>query len=196
MSDFMNTDDELNSINGAANEDDDLVLDLSEDDLTSRRKPLPIGTLLRLSVYDVDLTHVKKEGPNKGKPMYKFTFKVLGEGVGKGRQFDVYAPLWSGAFFTAFRIFRALGFETPKPPAAGERTQFKVPGKSKLLGRVLGAKVSKHEQSDRTDDDGNPFINERLGAYMSAEKLDELVGQEENSSGLDEFASGDGGLFS
>jgi hypothetical protein len=196
MSDFMNTDDELANINGTANEDDDLVLDLSEDDLSSGRKPLPVGTLLRLSVYDVDLTHVKKEGPNKGKPMYKFTLKVLGEGVGKGRQFDVYAPLWSGAFFTAFRIFRALGFETPKPPAAGERAQFKVPGKSKLLGGVLGAKVAKHEPGNMTDDDGNPVLFERLGSYMSVEKLEELVGQQENSSGLDEFASGDGGLFS
>jgi hypothetical protein len=191
----MKTEDETNEF-GQANDDGDLVLDLSGDDLSSGGyKLIPVGTWVKVSIYEA-VVKPSKSAKNEGKPVYHITLKVMGDAHGKNRQFKIYAPLWSGAFFTAFRIFRALGFETPKPPAAGERTQFKVPGKSKLLGRVLGAKVSKHEQSDRTDDDGNPFINERLGAYMSAEKLDELVGQEENSSGLDEFASGDGGLFS
>lgn len=189
--DFMSTDDELNNGVFGQNTDDDIVLDLTGEDLTTTRKPIAIGTWLRVAVYEAEVKPSKSE-KNKGKPVYHITLKVLG-GEAKGRQFTIYAPLWSGAFFTAFKFFKALGYNMPKPPAEGERINFKVPGKSKLLGSTLEAKVTAHEEGNKTDDDGNPILFERLGAFRPMSDEDEDL---DYGDGLDEFASGDGGLFS
>src|SRR5690554_1317068 len=152
--DFMKTTDEENLLGGAAGGDgDDIVLDLTGDDL----KVLP---------------QVEAKW-------------------GSGRRVTIYAPLWSGAFFTAFKVFKALGFDIPKPPKEGERINFRVPGPNKLYGKTLEARVTKHEQGNTTDDEGNPRLFERFDAFRAVTE-----GGPNDSDGLDEFASGDGGLFS
>lgn len=184
----MKTEDETNEF-GQANDDGDLVLDLSGDDLSSGGyKLIPVGTWVKVSIYEA-VVKPSKSAKNEGKPVYHITLKVMGDAHGKNRQFKIYAPLWSGAFFTAFKLFKALGFNIPKPPAQGERINFKVPGPGKLLGQTLEAKVTKHEPGNTTDDDGNPRLFERFDAFRAMQDGDEA------SDGLDEFSSGGAGLF-
>lgn len=193
--DFMKTTDEENLLGGAAGGDgDDIVLDLSGDDLKTTKFPLiPIGTWVKFSIYEAEVKPSKSQ-KNEGKPVYHITLKVLPQEEakwGSGRRVTIYAPLWSGAFFTAFKVFKALGFDIPKPPKEGERINFRVPGPNKLYGKTLEAKVTKHEQGNTTDDEGNPRLFERFDAFRAVTE-----GGPNDSDGLDEFASGDGGLFS
>lgn len=177
------------SINeGMDNDGDELVIDLSGDDLTGGEYPLmPVGTWVKASVYEAELVKSKSE-KNEGKPMYKLVLKFHPEAEakwGKGRRTYIYAPLWSGAFFTAYKVLKALGYEVPKPPKEGERLQFRAPSPKAMLGQVLDMKVSKHETYN-----GN--TRERFEHF---EPVGTKTEDGEAGGGLDAFASGGSGLF-
>jgi hypothetical protein len=85
------------------------TLNLTDDDLTDGRYPaIPVGTWLRVAVYEVEPGMVKSE-KNYGKPKYKITIRNQDETAewGKNRKFTVFANLFNGAFFTAYAVFKA-----------------------------------------------------------------------------------------
>lgn len=169
--DLFSTATEMGTADGpnGAPEDEDIVLNLTGDDLKTRRTtPLPVGTRLKVRVYEASIGYVKKEGDNKGKPFYKIQFKPLPDeiekhGLSDKKLFFENMMLFSGAFFDAANFLRALGY-SPGDPTAKEVT-FKAPHPNKLLGQELEVKVTKHEASNRLDDEGNPFMNEALGGF-------------------------------
>ncbi len=85
------------------------TLNLTDDDLTDGRYPsIPVGTWLRVAVYEVEPGMVKSER-NYGKPKYKITVRNQDETAewGKNRKFTIFANLFNGAFFTAYAVFKA-----------------------------------------------------------------------------------------
>jgi hypothetical protein len=96
------------------------TLNLTDDDLTDGRYPtIPVGTWLRVAVYEVEPGMVKSE-KNYGKPKYKITVRNQDETAewGKYRKFTIFANLFNGAFFTAYAVFKAVGVEPTKESLA------------------------------------------------------------------------------
>lgn len=96
------------------------TLNLTDDDLTDGRYPtIPVGTWLRVAVYEVEPGMVKSER-NYGKPKYKITVRNQDETAewGKYRKFTIFANLFNGAFFTAYAVFKAVGVEPTKESLA------------------------------------------------------------------------------
>lgn len=167
----------------APHDDDVPVLNLTGEDLKQapRREPLPIGTRFDVEVFEASVAYVKAETKNQGKPFYKIQFKPLPHEVekhnlNKNKMFFETMMLFSGAFFDAARFLTALGYHIGDP--TNENVEFKPPAASALKGRELNVKVIKHKKSDRTDNDGNPFINEELGGFKAIAKDEGMISKE------------------
>lgn len=105
---------------GLAVEPGGFTLDLSDSDLSDGQYPnIPVGTWLRVQVYEVQPGQVKS-GKNFGKPKYQITVKNQEETQewGAYRKFTIFANLFQGAFFTAFAVFKAVGMEPTKETLA------------------------------------------------------------------------------
>lgn len=175
---------------------DDLVLDLSGDDLTVREwKPIPDNTWVKAVIYDAELGKVQNpNSPNVGKPQAIFTFKLVEESAKEygPKTFRVWAQLYSGAFFTMFNIMRAakeqlaeLGYEVPSaPPAAGQPMKLRLPHPAKLKGLTMEARV-KNRPGNKTTPSGEPVMFENLVGFRAPKG-------EESLDGLEEFTSGGG----
>ena len=175
---------------------DDLVLDLSGDDLAVRDwKPIPDNTWVKAVIYDAELGTVKNpNSPNVGKPQAIFTFKLVEESAKEfgPKTFRVWAQLYSGAFFTMFNIMRAvkeqlgeLGYEVPSaPPAAGQPMKLRLPPPAKLKGLTREARV-KNRPGNKPGAGGKPVMFESLVGFRAPK-------DEESMDGLEEFTSGGG----
>lgn len=124
-------------------------------------EPIPQGAKLRVSVFDITETTVKKEGPNKGKPQAEFTVKVTEEGPYKGRELKYnYLPLFAGAgnawFLVAFA--EAVGWEIDKDTKAVQ-----IPDDlSDVLGTEFIAVIQQTESQKINPDTNKPYINNRV----------------------------------
>lgn len=96
------------------------TLNLTDDDLTDGRYPdIPVGTWLRVAIYETEPGMVKSE-KNYGKPKYKITLRNQEETAqwGANRKFTVFANLFNGAFFTAYAVFKAANVAPTKESLA------------------------------------------------------------------------------
>jgi len=123
--------------------------------------PIPNGEKLRVSVYDIKETTIKKEGPNKGKAQAEFTVKVTEEGPFKGREIKYnYLPLFAGAgnawFLVAFA--EAVGWNIDKDTKAVE-----VPDDlTDVLGVEFIAKIQTVDSQKINPDTNKPYVNNRV----------------------------------
>lgn len=189
----FDTNDELNN----DNELQDLQLDLSGDDLTdSSFRTIPNNTWVHAVIYSAELGTVQKEGPNQGKPQAIFTFRLTGPSAKQygPKTMRVWAQLYPGAFFTMYKILKALDYEMPKPENGGAQIKFTVPHPQKLVGQVLLAQV-KHRAGNRVGEDGKPIMFENLVAFKSIREAEDGDGTVSTES-AELFQSGAADLFS
>lgn len=173
---------------------DDLVLDLSGDDLSANEwKAIPDGTWVKVTIYEAELGTVQNpNSPNAGKAQAIFTFKLRDESAKEygPKTFRVWAQLYSGAFFTMFNIMKAtkdqlaeLGYEAPTaPPQAGQKLQLRLPHPAKLKGFTMEARV-KHRAGNKPGADGKPIMFENLASFRATKDEADMAGLEEFSSG-------------
>lgn len=123
--------------------------------------PIPDKAKLRVSVYDITETVVKKDGPNKGKAQAEFTVKVTEEGEFKGREIKYnYLPLYAGAgnawFLVAFA--EAVGWPIDKDTKSVE-----VPDDLRdVLGTEFIATIQQVPSQKLNPETGQPYINNRV----------------------------------
>lgn len=114
--------------------DEGLYVNFSDEEASSESRdmePLPTGKYL-CSIADVVLKESQSD-KNKGKPMYNFTFKVVGDKAGgkyTDRQAYALAMLWSPALFTITHIMKACGF-----PVSGGKVR--IPRPEEFMGKLL-----------------------------------------------------------
>jgi hypothetical protein len=124
-------------------------------------EPIPEGAKLRVALFDIEETTVKKEGPNKGKPQAVYTVKVVEDGEFKGREVRYnYVPLFAGAgngwVLTSFA--EAVGWKVDK-----DNKTVEVPDNLKdALGTEFIAKFGQVESDKVNPETGKPYINNRV----------------------------------
>ena len=122
--------------------------------------PIPNGTKLRVSVYDIEEGKVKN-GPNAGKDQAMFTVKVTEDGPYKGREIKYnYIPLFAGAgnawFLAAFAA--AVGWPIDK-----ETNAIEIPDNLKdVVGTEFIAVIRETESQKINPDTGKPYINNQV----------------------------------
>ncbi|TXH08889.1 MAG: hypothetical protein E6R03_17495 [Hyphomicrobiaceae bacterium] len=123
-------------------------------------QPIPDGTRLRVSLYDIEET-VVANGENKGKPQAMYTVKVTEDGEFKGREVRYnYVPLYAGAkngwVLTAFA--EAMGWPIDK-----ESKIVSIPDNLRdALGTQFIAKFGTTESTKVNPETGKPYVNNRV----------------------------------
>jgi hypothetical protein len=123
-------------------------------------QPIPDGTKLRVSLYDIEET-VVANGDNKGKPQAMYSVKVVEDGEFKGREVKYnYIPLFAGAkngwVLTSFA--EAVGWKVDKDTKTVE-----VPDNLKdALGTEFIAKFGTTESQKINPNTNKPYINNRV----------------------------------
>lgn len=122
--------------------------------------PIPEGTKVRVSIFDIEETTVKR-GDNAGKPQFVYTAKVVEDGEFKGREIRYnYVPLFAGAKngWTLTAFAEAVGWKVDK-----ETKTVEVPDNLKeVLGTEVIAKIGTTESDKVNPDTGKPYINNRV----------------------------------
>ena len=127
---------------------------------TGSYEPIPQGTKLRVSVFEITET-VVKNGDNKGKAQAEFTVKVTEDGPYKGREIKYnYLPLYAGAgnawFLTAFA--EAVGWKVDKDTKSVE-----IPDDlSDVLGTEFIAVIQQTTSQKINPETNKPYINNRV----------------------------------
>lgn len=123
-------------------------------------EPIPDGTKLRVSIFDIEETKVQN-GENKGKDQAMYTVKVVEDGPYKGREVKYnYFPLFAGAkngwVLTAFA--EAVGWKVDKDTKVVE-----IPDNLKeVLGTEVIAKFGTTESQKINPDTNKPYVNNRV----------------------------------
>ena len=123
--------------------------------------PIPDGTKLRVSIYDIDETTVKS-GENAGKPQAVYTVKVVEEGPYKGREVQYnYVPLYSGKSAWVLTAFaEAVGWKVDR-----ESKSVEIPDNLKeVLGTEVVAAFRTEESQKVNPETGKPYLNNRVKA--------------------------------
>lgn len=122
-------------------------------------EPIPAGTKLQVSVFDIEETTVQN-GENVGKPQFVWTAKVTEEGEYKGREIRYnYVPLFAGAKneWVLVSFAEAVGWKTSKESGV------EVPDNLRdVLGTELVAKFGVTTSQKINPDTGKPYLNNRV----------------------------------
>lgn len=127
--------------------------------------PIPVGTKLKVSVFDISRVPVKN-GPNAGKDQLDVTVKVTEEGEYFGREIRYNKlPLYAGKGAWALTAFaEAVGWETSKD--AEGHTLVDVPDNlQEVLGTEFIGKIGQNTSNKENPETGQKYINNQLSGY-------------------------------
>lgn len=124
-------------------------------------EPIPDGTRLRVSVFDIKEGVTGPNSKNPGKPQAEFTVKVTEDGPYKGREIRYnYLPLFAGAgnawFLTAFA--EAVGWNINKD----DKTVDVPDDLTDVLGTEFIARVGTQESNKINPNTNKPYVNNRV----------------------------------
>lgn len=133
-------------------------------------EPIPTGTRLKVSVFDIEQTTVQN-GDNKGKPQMVVTFKVTEDGEYKGRELRYNnIPLYGDGknAFVLVTFAEAVGWKVSKEEGID------VPDNlNSVLGTELTVKVGQRASTKVNPETGQPYINNTAGGYAKLKAGDE-----------------------
>lgn len=125
-------------------------------------QPIPVGTKLRMAVFDIDET-VVNSGDNKGKPQAVVTFKVTEDGEYKGRELRYNnVPLYGDGnnAWVLVSFAQAVGWKAER----GE--DLEIPDNlSTVLGTEIVGTVGQRASTKENPATGQPYINNTVTRY-------------------------------
>ncbi len=125
---------------------------------TGDYQPIPEGTKLKVSIFEIKEGVTGPNSKNPGKPQFEYTAKVTEDGEFKGRELRYnYVPLFAGAtngwVLTAFA--EAVGWKIDKDTKTVE-----VPDDlTEVLGTEVIAKIGQRESQKINPNTNKPYIN-------------------------------------
>lgn len=137
------------------------VIAVDEKALSGDFEPIPDGTRLEVSVFEIKEGVTGPNSKKPGSPQAEFTVKVTEEGPYKGREIRYnYLPLYAGAgnawFLTAFA--EAVGWNINR-----ETKEVTVPDDlSEVLGTKFIALIGTSESNKINEATGKPYVNNRV----------------------------------
>jgi hypothetical protein len=126
-------------------------------------EPIPVGTKLRVSVFDIDKTVTGPNSTNPGKDQFVFTAKVTEEGAYNGREIRYnYIPLYpeAGNAWSLVAFAEAVGWKTEKGKGVDVPENLKS-----VLGTEFLAKIGQTNSQKINPATDKPYVNNRVTGY-------------------------------
>lgn len=128
--------------------------------------PIPVGTKLKVAVFDIEETVTGPNSAKPGSPQFVFTAKVTEDGEYKGREirynYITLDPSANGAWALA-AFSDAVGWPVVKD---GDEWDIQIPDNlSDVLGTEFIAKIGQTNSQKVDPNTGKPYVNNRVTGY-------------------------------
>jgi hypothetical protein len=139
------------------------IIKVNEDAFGGDFEPIPVGTKLQVSIFDIEDTVTGPNSKNPGQRQAVFTAKVTEDGQYKGREIRYnYIPLYAdaGNAWALVAFAEAVGWKTEK--GKGVDVPDRLNG---LLGVEFIAKIGQSASQKINENTGLPYMNNRVTGY-------------------------------